>query len=133
MKSRGRGVLVTPHARGMTSGCGAQTVTPHCERSEAIQGQGKTARVALDCFVALLFAMTALAYRALLFGMSASGARYLTRCVTAKRANYAASVKACPALRAKINRFALTPNQNLNYRRPGATDSAEVTIRTSHQ
>jgi hypothetical protein len=29
----------------------------HCERSEAIQGQGKTAYVALDCFVASL-AMT---------------------------------------------------------------------------
>jgi hypothetical protein len=29
-----------------------------CERSEAIQSQGKTSRIALDRFVALLLAMT---------------------------------------------------------------------------
>jgi hypothetical protein len=43
------------------------------------------------------------------------------RCVTARRANHAAAAKTCPALHAKINRFAMTPNQIYNYNHPVPT------------
>jgi hypothetical protein len=52
--------------------------------SEAIQGQGNTARVALDCFVALLLAMTSLVDCASRFAcLRTSFVRNVTRCVTA--------------------------------------------------
>jgi hypothetical protein len=39
---------------------GISKISPgrHCERSEAIQDHGKTTHAVLDCFVALLLAMT---------------------------------------------------------------------------
>jgi hypothetical protein len=60
----------------------------HCERSEAIQGRGKTSRVVLDCFVALLLAMTVLKHRTSLFRVFANVVRShrdpLCDCTTGK-------------------------------------------------
>jgi hypothetical protein len=57
----------------------------------------------------------------ILLGKYASEFRNVMRCVTARRANHLVSAKTCPAPHAKINRFAMTPNQTYNYRRPVPT------------
>jgi hypothetical protein len=98
---------------------GTRERAPDDRLREAIRGQGTTAYVAQDYFVALLLAMTML--RRCLWPIAPSLIRNVTRCVTARRANHLVSAKTCPAPRAKINRFAMTPNQIYNYRRPVPT------------
>jgi hypothetical protein len=61
----------------------------------------------VDCFVALLLAMTMWRDRAL-----------PDRNVTAQRANQSSHAKTCPVLAAKIFRFANTPNQIWDSRHP---------------
>src|SRR5450755_2862628 len=120
MKSRGRGVLVTPHARGMTTGCGAQTVTPslRAERSnpgprkDCPRGPGLLRRFAPRNDGLEVSRVACL---------RTSLVRNVTRSVTAGRAYHAASAKICPAITAKINRLALNSQIKFNYRRPGST------------
>jgi len=50
--------------------------------------------------------------------------RDVMRYVTARRANHLAFLKTCPAVTAKINRFAMTPNQIYICRRPVPTRGA---------